>query len=71
MNLVKRSSEVGGTKGEVEASRRIGASLLLALDLLAGSWAPANSSSSPAESTGVLTRGLRWVVRDLGTITKV
>ena len=70
MNLVKRFSEVGGTKGGVEASEGVGDSLLLALDLLAGSW-PASSSRSPARLTKLLTRGLRRVVQDLGAIAKV
>ena len=74
MNLVKRSLEVGGTKGGVEASGRVGASvgalLLPVLDLLAGSWVPASLSISLAGSTGVLTRGLRRMVQDLGAIAK-
>ena len=75
MNLVKRSLEVEGTRGGVEASGGVGASvgalLLLALDLFAGSWAPASSFSSPAGSTGVLTQGLRRVARDPGAIAKI
>ena len=74
MNLVKRSLEVGVTRGGLEASggveASVGALLLPALDPLAGVWL-ASSSSSPARSTGVLTQGLRRVVRDLGAITKV
>ena len=68
MNLVKRSSEVGAGGG-VEASGGVGASSLPTLDPLAGPW-PASSSSSPAGSTGVLTRGLRQA-RDLGAIAKI
>ena len=71
MNLVKRSSEVGATRGGVKASGGVGASLLSALDHLAGPWAPASSSSSLAGMTRVLTQRLRRVVRDLKAIAKV
>ena len=75
MNLVKRSLEVGGTRGGVEASGGVGASvralLLPALDLLAGPSAPPSLSSYLAGSTGVLTQGLRRVVRDPRAIAKV
>ena len=75
MNLVKRSSEVGGTRGGVGASggvrASVGASLLPALDLLIGPLAPASLSSSPARLTRVLTQGLRRVVQDLEAIAKV
>ena len=70
MNLVKRSSEVGATRGRVEASGGVKASSLPALDLLAGTWAPASLSSSLAGLTGVLRQGLRQVVRDFGAIAK-
>ena len=74
MNLVKRSLEVGGTKGGVGASggveASVGASSLPALDLLTKLW-PASSSSSPAGSAGVLTRGLRRVVQDPRAFAKV
>ena len=60
MNMVKRSLEVGGTKGGVEASGGVGPSvrvlLLLALDFFAEHWAPASSSSSPVGLTKVLTQ---------------
>ena len=71
MNLMKRSLEVGGTKGGVKASGRVKALLLPALDPLAGPWALASLSSSPAGSTGVLTQRLRQVVQDPGAIAKV
>ena len=74
MNLVKKSSEIGGTRGGVEASggirASVGASSLPALDLLAGPLALASSSSFPTGLTGVLTRGLRQG-RDPGTIAKI
>ena len=69
INLVKRFSEVGGTRGGVEASGEVGALSLPALNPLAGPW-PASSSSFPAELTGVLTQGLRQA-RDFGAIAKV
>ena len=55
------------TKVGVKTSRRIGASLLPALDL--PPWAPASSSCS-MKLTKRLTRGLRWVLRDLRAIVK-
>ena len=70
MNLVKRSLEIGGIRGGVETSGGVGASLLPALDLLAGPLVPASSFSSPAKLTGVFTQELRQVVQDLGAIAK-
>ena len=67
MNLMKRSSEVGGIRGGVGALGGVGASLLPASDL--PPWAPASSSCSVG-SMGGLTQGLRWVVRDPGAIAK-
>ena len=75
MNLVKRSSKVGGTRGGVRASggvkASIGASLLPTLDLFARLWVLASSSSSSAKSTKVWTQSLRRIERDLEAITKV
>ena len=68
INLVKRSLEVGGTRGRVEASGGVRASSLPALDL---SGAPASSSYSPGMSAGGLTQGLCRVVQDPGAIAKV
>ena len=48
-------------RGGVVASGGVEALLLPALDPVAGPWTPASSFSSPAESTGMLTRELRRV----------
>ena len=69
MNLVKRSSEVGRIRGGVGASGEVGALLLPTLDLFAGLW-PANSPSSLAGLTGILTQKL-WQARDSGAIAEV
>ena len=68
MNLVKRSLEVGGARGGVEASGGVGVSLLPALDL---PGAPASSSCSSGMSAGGLMQELCWVVRDPRAIAKV
>ena len=62
---MKRSLEVGGTKSGW------GASLLPVLDLPAGPWVMASSSSFLVGLTKVLTQGLRRVVRNPGAIAKV
>ena len=69
MNFVK-SSMVGGMRGRVIATGRVKASLLPGLNLLARPWALASSSSFLAESTGVVTQGLRQVAQDLEAIAK-
>ena len=69
MNFVKRFL-VGGARDEIITSEKIRASLLPALDSLTGLWAPASSSSSLAESTEVVTQGLRRVAQDSGAIAK-
>ena len=58
-----------GTLGQVGASGEVRASLLLALDLLAGPWAPASSSCFVRLSKG-LTQGIRWVIQNSGAIAK-
>ena len=70
INLVKRFLEVRKTRGGVEASGGVKASLLPALDLLARPWAPASSFSSPAGSTRLLRQGLRRVIQDPRAIAK-
>ena len=49
---------MGGIKGGIGASKRVGASLLPISDLFAGSWGPASSSCSPVRSAGRLLQGL-------------
>ena len=74
MNFVKKSLEIEGIRGGVEAFKGVGASvralLLSALDLLAGPWVLGNSFSSPVGSTKVLMQGLREA-RDYRAIAKV
>ena len=67
MNFLKRSVAGEGTRGEVGASRGVGASLLPTSDLLP--WVPASSSCS-FRSAERLTQGVRRVVRDLEAIVK-
>ena len=63
MNMVKRFSAKGKTRGGMGASRRIGvlvkALLLPVLDFFAGLWAPASSSCFPTGLVG----GLTWEFR--------
>ena len=67
MNLVKRFSEVGGTKAGVGALRKVRAPLLLASDI--SSWVPV-SSSCFVRSTEKLTQVLRQVLQDLEAVPK-
>ena len=71
MNFVNKSLAGREMRGRVEASRRVEvlveASLLLALDLFAGLWAPANSSYFSTGLDRGLMQGLRQA-QDPGSI---
>ena len=69
MNFVKRSSERGGTRGEVKILEGVRALSMLASDLPPGSWALASLFCS-MKLTKKLTQGLYWMVQDPGAIAK-
>ena len=66
---MKKSLKQGGTRGVVEASGGVRASLLPASNLSAGFWVPTSLSYS-VRSIGGLTQDRRQVVQDSGAIAK-